>query len=44
MQFLARKNDIGGRKFQCPRCEGDDPLRSPVVAKLLSGELRPPLK
>jgi hypothetical protein len=40
MQFLLRKN-IGGRKFQCLNCEGDDPLRSAEVAKLLTGELRP---
>jgi hypothetical protein len=39
-RFLLRKN-IGGRKFQCLDCEGDDPLRSPDVAKLLTGELRP---
>jgi hypothetical protein len=38
--FLLRKN-VGGRKFQCPDCEGDDPLRLPDVAKLLTGELRP---
>jgi hypothetical protein len=40
MLFLLRKH-IGGRKFQCLDCEGDDPLRSPDVAKLLTGELRP---
>jgi hypothetical protein len=40
MQFLLRKN-IGGRKFQCLYCEGDDPMRSPEVAKLVTGELRP---
>ena len=39
MRFLLRKS--GGRKFQCLDCEGDDPLRSPDVAKLLAGELRP---
>jgi hypothetical protein len=40
MQFLLRRN-IGGRKFQCLDCAGEDPLRSPEVAKLLTGELRP---
>jgi hypothetical protein len=40
MQFLLRKN-IGGRKFQCPCCEGNDPLQSAEVAKLLTEELRP---
>ena len=39
MRFLLRKT--GGRKFQCLDCAGDDPLRSPEVAKLLTGELRP---
>ncbi len=40
MQFLLRKS-IGGRKFQCLYCDGEDPLRSLDVAKLLTGELRP---
>jgi hypothetical protein len=40
MQFLLRRN-IGGRKFQCLDCDGDDPLQSTAVAKLLEGELRP---
>jgi hypothetical protein len=40
MQFLLRRN-IGGRKFQCLDCEGDDPLRSAEVVKLMTGELRP---
>jgi hypothetical protein len=39
MRFLLWKT--GGRKFQCLGCDGDDPLRSPEVAKLLAGELRP---
>jgi hypothetical protein len=39
MRFLLRKT--GGRKFKCLECDGDDPLRSPDIAKLLSGELRP---
>ena len=38
-RFLLRKT--GGRKFQCLDCEGDDPLRSAEVAKLLTGELKP---
>lgn len=37
--FLVHKT--GGRKFQCLDCEGDDPLRSPELAKLPTGELRP---
>jgi hypothetical protein len=39
MRFLLRKT--GGRKFQCIDCHSDDPLHSPKVAKLLTGELRP---
>ena len=39
MQFLLAKT--GGRKFQCLDCEGDDPLRSAEISKLLTGELRP---
>jgi hypothetical protein len=39
MQFLLRKT--GGRVFQCLDCDGEDPLRSADVAKLLTGELRP---
>jgi hypothetical protein len=39
MRFLPKKT--GGRKFQCLDCDGDDPLRSPEVANLLAGELRP---
>jgi hypothetical protein len=38
MQFLLCKN-IGGRRFQCLDCEGNDPLQSIDVAKLLRGEL-----
>jgi hypothetical protein len=40
MQFLLVRGKRG-RKFQCLDCEGDDPLRSPDVAKLFTGELRP---
>jgi hypothetical protein len=40
MKLLLRKN-IGGREFQCLDCAGEDPLRSPEVAKLLTGGLRP---
>ena len=32
---------IGGRKFLCLDCSGRDPMRSPEIARLLSGELRP---
>ncbi len=39
MNFLLAKT--GGRKFQCFNCDGEDPLRSPDIAKLLTGELRP---
>jgi hypothetical protein len=39
MHFLIAKT--GGRKFQCLDRDGDDPLRSSDVAKLLTGELRP---
>jgi len=39
MRFLLKKT--GGRKFQCIDCDGGDPLRSPEVSKLLTGELRP---
>ena len=40
MQFLLVKGKRD-RKFQCIDCEGDDPLYSPDVARLLTGELRP---
>jgi hypothetical protein len=39
MRFTLIKT--GGRKFRCLDCSGEDPLRSPDVAKLLSGGLRP---
>jgi hypothetical protein len=39
MRYLLKKT--GGRKFRCIDCDGDDPLRSPEVSKLLTGELRP---
>jgi hypothetical protein len=39
MRFLLHKT--GGRKFQCLDCAVEDPLHSPEVAKLLTGELRP---
>ena len=31
----------GGRKLTCLDCDGEDPLKSPQVAKLLTGELKP---
>jgi hypothetical protein len=40
MQYLLRKN-IGGRRFQCPDCEGCDLMRSSNVAKIPTGESRP---
>jgi hypothetical protein len=39
MKFMLVKT--GGRKFRCIDCDDGDPLRSPDIAKLLSGELRP---
>ena len=39
MRFVLVKT--GGRKFQCMDCDGEDPLKSPDVAKLLTGSLRP---
>jgi hypothetical protein len=38
MRFVLVKT--GGRKFRCIDCSGDDLLRSPEVAKLLTGELQ----
>lgn len=37
---LALSNG-GGRKLICD-CDGEDPIKSPDVAKLLAGALRPP--
>jgi hypothetical protein len=31
----------GGRTLMCLDCEGGDPLKSPEVAKLFTGELKP---
>jgi hypothetical protein len=39
MQFLLRK--ASGRSFHCLDCSGEDPTKSPDVARLLTGELRP---
>jgi predicted RNA-binding Zn-ribbon protein involved in translation (DUF1610 family) len=39
MRFMLVKT--GGRKFRCPDCDGEDPLKSPEVAQLLTGELKP---
>jgi hypothetical protein len=39
MRFMLVKT--GGRKFRCPDCDGEDPLKSPEVAQLLAGELKP---
>jgi hypothetical protein len=39
MRFVLVKT--GGRKFRCMDCDGGDPLHSPDVAKILSGDLRP---
>jgi hypothetical protein len=31
----------GTRKPMCLDCDGDDPMKSPDVAKLFTGELKP---
>jgi hypothetical protein len=38
MHFVLVKT--GGRKFRCSDCDGEDPLKSPDVAKLFKGELK----
>jgi hypothetical protein len=38
---LALVKGMRDRKFQCIDCEGEDPLRSPDIGKLLQ-QLRPP--
>jgi hypothetical protein len=40
MRFVLVKT--GGRKFRCIDCDVEDPLKSPEVTKLLTGELRRP--
>jgi hypothetical protein len=30
-----------GAVYACPKCDADDPLKSPDIAKLLTDELRP---
>jgi hypothetical protein len=40
MHFMLVKT--GGRKFRCIDCDVPDPLRSPELVKLLTGELRRP--
>jgi hypothetical protein len=37
-QFVLVKT--GGRKFRCLDCDGEDPLRSPDVQRLLAGALK----
>lgn len=39
MKFVLVKT--GGRKFRCINCDVPDPMRSPEVAKLFTGELKP---
>ena len=39
MRFVLVKT--GGRRFRCMDCDGEDSLKSPDVAKLLNGSLRP---
>jgi hypothetical protein len=38
---LVLAKGMKGRKYQCLDCEGEDPLQSPDISKLLS-QLRPP--
>jgi hypothetical protein len=38
MPFVLAKT--GGRQFRCMYCDGEDPLKSADVAKLLNGSLR----
>ena len=40
MRFLLVKA-TAGREYQCIDCDGEDPMRSPDVSKLLQG-VRPP--
>jgi hypothetical protein len=39
MRLMLAK--AGTRKLMCLDCDGEDPLKSPEVAKLLTGELKP---
>jgi hypothetical protein len=41
MRFALVKQ-VKGRQFKCLDCDGEDPLRSTDVTKLLNSELRPP--
>jgi hypothetical protein len=41
MRFALVK-ELGGRQFKCLDCDGEDPLRSTDVTKLLNSELQPP--
>jgi hypothetical protein len=40
MRFMLVKT--GGRRFRCIDCDVPDPINSPEVTKLLTGELAPP--
>ena len=40
MRFVLVKT--GGRRFRCLDCAGEDPLKSPDVANLLTGSLNLP--
>jgi hypothetical protein len=40
MKLMLAKT--GGRKLQCVDCDGEDPMNSPEVARLMAGELSPP--
>jgi hypothetical protein len=37
---LMLVKDVPGRKYRCIDCDGEDPLRSPVISRLL--QLVPP--
>jgi hypothetical protein len=38
---MRRVSTLIGSVYACEKCEGDDPIKSPTIAKLLEGELRP---
>ncbi len=40
MHFIVLKT--GGRKFQCVRCDGGDPMQLSDIQALIKGELQPP--
>jgi hypothetical protein len=38
---MKRQSTMIGAVYACSKCDADDPLKSPEVARLLTGELRP---